>query len=158
MAEYKAKVDDPGRISAQLEHRAPGELSICLDTLYDWPDRRLRVRLIQSDDGERCVLSYSEHETDVRSAPAIVEILAGLGFKPTVSYTKECSTHRFEADGLPVVATLVHVPELGEHFVEIVAGTWSTVLEVLRHLALADADLDGTDYAGLIADRLGGPS
>jgi adenylate cyclase class 2 len=175
--ELKARVPDPDTVRAALWARTNGEMSTYRDTYYDWPDRRLtragrqelRVRVIETDHGARCVLTFKgamldesstpEYETEVSSPAAVDAILSALGLEHVIAYTKRCENFRFQAHGYPIVATLVRVPELDGAFVEIEtlipdgapAGEADKAIRgTLVDLGLGEHDLEPAFYIDMI--------
>lgn len=138
-AELKTRIPDPDRVRGLLRQRAAEQRSVYADTYFDTPDRtltqdgrELRVRQVQTDDAAAVTLltykgppvhtpsgSKPETETTVGDADALQTVLAALGFEVLITFDKHCSNYRFTAAGRPLLATLVHVPELQETFLEI---------------------------------------
>ena len=182
--ELKARVADPGVLLGELRSRARGEPSTYRDTYYDFPDGRLaraarqllRLRVIESGSGDRCMWTFKgamldtsatpELETEVSRADTAGAILAALGLRPVISYMKQCENFTFDAYGRRVVATVVRVPELDGTFVEVEAqvrevseapAAREAVRGVLAELDLDDADLEPQFYVDMVAARRGDP-
>lgn len=181
--ELKARVSEPDRVRAVLAQRSTGDISTYRDTYYDWPDRRLtedgrqelRVRIVESTAGGRCLLTFKgamldeastpEYETDVADPKAIDQILTGLGLEHMIAYTKECENFRFEAAGYRIVATMVTVPEIDGTFIEVetlvpdgepVDDGQRAIRGVLTDLGLGEDDLEPTFYIDLVTARRAG--
>ncbi len=175
--ELKARVANPRRTVARLRRHAVGERSVYQDTYYDYPDRRLekagreelRLRVIESEHGQRCLWTFKgamldaastpEFETTVGDAQAARAILHGLGLEPVISYTKRCENYRFVYAGRPVLATVVRVPELDGTFLEVetvvpddddIADARHTVQVVLKEVGLDEGDLEPTFYVDMV--------
>jgi adenylate cyclase class 2 len=179
-AELKARVTDPERVHALLEQRAPGRADVYKDTYYDTPDgqleatdRELRVRTVHSADSTRTLLTYKgprvdaasgskpEHETHVEDAGAVHAALRGLGYVPVIAFEKRCRNYDFSSDGRRMLATLVRVPELDGHWLEVetqaaeddLDAALAAVRAVLVDLGLGDDDLTTDTYTAAVAAR-----
>jgi adenylate cyclase class 2 len=177
-AELKARVRDPDRIRDRLRQRADEEISVYRDAYYDHPaemlthgGRELRVRVIESDDGRRAVLTYKEptvdegsgskpeYETDIADADTMRAILGLLGYTVLVSFAKHCRNYRFTSAGRDMLATLVTVPEIDGTFLEVetittdddLAPALDAVRAVLADLGIADHDLTTEQYTDAVA-------
>lgn len=174
-AELKARVSDPEAVRAHLTRLAPPTAATYRDRYFDWPDHRLdaagtetRVRTIATATGTRHVLTYKEppvdasgskpeHETEVADPEPVVAMLTGLGLVPLVELTKECENYRFLRGPWAIVATLVTVPELDGHFLEVetaadpaeLGAALDHVRGVLGDLGLLDA-LDTGSYTDAV--------
>jgi adenylate cyclase, class 2 len=185
-AELKAHVRDPDGVRQQLIARAAEEVSTYRDTYYDRPDcfltdgdRELRVRVIEDQEGTRCLLTYKdaavdpasgskpEHETSIGDAGIMDGILRALGLEPVVAFTKHCVNYTFEAEGRRVLATLVRVPELAGTFLEVetlvsddgdVQAALGIVRRVLGDLGVPEADLTAELYTDMIMAHRRAPS
>ena len=167
-AEIKAKVRDVDRVRGLLGQRATGQVSRYHDTYYDRPGRpltqdgrELRVRLVETDGRQRCLLTYKgaavdtqtgskpETETEVSDAGAADAILLALGFTHLVAFDKHCVNYAFIASGRQIQATLVTVPELEGTFIEVETMSASpddlgAALDVIRTL-LDELDVPAGD-------------
>jgi len=179
-AELKARVRDPEHVHAELERRAPGRPEVYADTYYDTPDhqlaasdRELRVRTIHGTESTRTVLTFKgarvdeqsgskpEHETGVSDPSAVHAALRGLGYVPVVQFEKRCRNHDLQARGRQMLATLVQVPEIGGHFIELetqveaddVRAALDDVRAVLAELGVVDDDLTTETYTDAVAAR-----
>jgi len=177
-AELKARVHDPERVHALLEARAVGHAEVYQDAYYDAPDhalsdsdRELRVRTVHGADDTRSLLTYKdarvddasgskpEHETRVENPTAIHAMLRGLGYVPLIEFEKRCRNYDFEACGRRMLATLVQVPEIDGHFIELetivaedeLRDALSDVRAVLGELGIEDADLTTEQYTDAVA-------
>lgn len=183
-AELKARVRDPERVRALLGERAAEESSIYADTYLDTPDRaltrdgrELRVRVVTRADMTTTLLTYKdavvdaasgskpETETTVADLEAMRAILTGLGLEVLIAFEKHCRNYRFTARDRPLLATLVHVPELAGTFIEIesIVGTQAEVepaLEVIRsvlaELGIGREDETTETYTAAVAARRAG--
>jgi hypothetical protein len=76
-------------------------------------------------------------------------MLRGLGYVVTIAFEKRCRNYNFTAAGRQMLATLVRVPEIDGHFLEVetitnedqVHAALDDVRAVLAELGLADEDL-----------------
>ena len=138
-AELKARVADPQSVRALLLAAAgEPEKAQYADTYYDRAGeldkdgRELRVRTVTTPDGARTVLTYkgpvldvatgskTEAETEVEDRDAAEAILTGLGYTPTIAFTKDCENYGLTTlSGRAVLATMVTVPELDGTFLEV---------------------------------------
>jgi adenylate cyclase class 2 len=153
-AELKARLCDPYAVRAALDKRASAERAIYHDIYFDTDDERLagedrevRLRTIETPDIARHLLTYKEpavdaasgskpeYETTVATPSAIVHLLAGLGYHPSIELTKDCENYELTASGRRFLATVVQVPEIDGVFVEV-----ETMTEP-RHLEQALADV-----------------
>jgi adenylate cyclase class 2 len=179
-AELKARVTDPEHVHGLLEQRAPGRADVYQDTYYDTPDgqlettdRELRVRTVHSADSTRTLLTYKgprvdeasgskpEHETRVDDAGAVHAALRGLGYVPVIAFEKRCRNYDFTAGGRRMLATLVRVPELDGHWLEVetqaaeddLDAALVAVRAVLADLGIDEDDLTTDTYSGAVAAR-----
>jgi adenylate cyclase class 2 len=179
-AELKARVRDPEGVMAQLEKRVPGRPEVYRDTYYDDPagvltagDRELRVRTVHGPDDTRSVLTYKgarvddasgskpEHETRVEDPDAVHAMLRGLGYVVTIAFEKRCRNYDFTASGRRMLATLVRVPEIDGHFLEVetlvdedqVRAALDDVSAVLAELGIDEDDLTTELYTDAVAAR-----
>lgn len=178
-AELTAVVTDPDRVRAALAERATAEPATYADTYYDHPDLRLdregyelRVRTITTDSGSRVVLTYKEppvpgeqgskpeHETTAADAEVLHTMLRGIGLVDIIAFTKECANYRFTARGRELLATLVHIPDLGDQtFIELetaaepedVTAALADLRAVLADLGITDSDLTRETYTSRVA-------
>jgi adenylate cyclase, class 2 len=176
-AELKANVRDPDALRALLRRRADEEISIYRDTYYDRPDRaltadgrELRVRVVETGDVRRSILTYKEpavdaasgskpeHETKVADAATIDTVLRALGMEHLVAFEKYCGNYRFTAYGRDMLATVVTVPEIDGTFIELetmaeesdTASALEDVRTVLHELGILDADLTTEQYTDAV--------
>jgi adenylate cyclase class 2 len=138
-AELKARVMNPESVR-QLLIVATGEPEHAeyADTYFDRSNelsresRELRIRTISTTLGVRHILTYkgsvldeasgskAEAETAVEDRDAAESLLSGLGYAPTIAFTKKCENYRLTTvTGRPVLATLVTMPELNGTFLEV---------------------------------------
>jgi adenylate cyclase class 2 len=143
------------------------------DTYYDAPDREfaetdeaLRIRTERTDEEVETRLTYKgplveqasktreEAETAVADEDALAEILAGLGYDPAASVSKERT--RYRLDGYTV--TLDSVDGLGD-FVEVemdveadIGSAREGAREVMDKLGLDADEQIRTSYLGLLLD------
>jgi adenylate cyclase class 2 len=176
-AELKARVRDPARVRELLCQWAPEEVAVYSDT----PDRaltsdgrELRVRVIHTDTTDSTVLTYKgpavddvsgskpETETTAADADALRDILAGLGFEVLIEFEKHCSNYQLTASDRTLLATLVHVPELDQTYVEVesivdteaeVGPALDTIRAVLGELGIRRADETTETYTDAVAAR-----
>lgn len=181
-AELKARVREPDRVCAELRLLAPETVAVYRDVYYDRPDRgltsadrELRVRVIETAEGRRCVLTYKdaavdsasgskpEHEIQADDATTLGVILAGLGFEPVIAFEKQCTNFSLFVYGRPMTATLVRVPELdGQTFLEVeslvdaiehVQPVLADIRRLLAELGIAEADLTTELYTDAVASH-----
>jgi adenylate cyclase class 2 len=177
-AELKARVRDPERVHALLEERAAGRAEVYQDAYYDTADheladgdRELRVRTIHGADDTRSLLTYKdarvddasgskpEHETRVDEPAAVHAMLRGLGYVPFIEFEKRCRNYDFTARGRRMLATLVQVPEIDGHFIELetivdgdqVHDALADIRAVLGEFGIEDADLTTDTYTDAVA-------
>ncbi|HEY5833455.1 class IV adenylate cyclase [Streptomyces sp.] len=177
-AELKARVRHPERVHAELEKRAVGRAEVYRDTYYDTPDtaisgsdRELRVRTIHGPDSTRSILTYKgarvdeasgskpEHETAVADPAALHAMLRGLGYVPFIAFEKRCRNYDLEARGRRMLATLVRVPEIDGHFIELetqaepgdLQAALADIRAVLGELGIEDTDLTTEQYTDAVA-------
>jgi adenylate cyclase class 2 len=139
-AEYKARLTDVDAVREKLTARAPTECVYYHDTYFDdgdesltRTDREFRLRTIGSvNDGsfrhlltfkdaavDRVTGSKPEYETTVSGREETEQIIERLGYRPWISFTKQCENHRFTAAGRELLATIVTVPEIDGTFLEL---------------------------------------
>jgi adenylate cyclase class 2 len=179
-AELKARVTDPERVHVLLEQRAAGRADVYQDTYYDTPDgqldatdRELRVRTVHSADSTRSVLTFKgarvdeasgskpEHESHIDNPGAVHVALRGLGYVPVIAFEKRCRNYEFEAHGRRMLATLVRVPELDGHWLEVetqapeddLDAALAAVRAVLTDLGIGEGDLTTDTYTDAVAAR-----
>lgn len=180
-AELKARVRDPARVRKLLCQRAPEEFAVYSDTYFDTPDRalssdgrELRVRVVHTGTAVTTVLTYKgaaidevsgskpETETTAADADALRAILAELGFEVLIAFEKHCSNYQLTASGRTLLATLVHVPELEQTYLEVesivnteadVGPALDTLRAVLGELGIRRADETTETYTDAVAAR-----
>lgn len=181
-AELKAELHEPERVAETLRGLAREDVAVYEDVYYDLPqstlmlhDRELRIRTI---DGSRHLLTYKdaavdaesrskpEQETVVGNAAATDAILRGLGYLPSIAFTKECRNFTLRRSGREVNVTVTTIPELGRTFLEVETivserHMLTAALRVLRHfldeLGISPRDLTGELYTDMIRqERTGG--
>jgi adenylate cyclase class 2 len=179
--ELKAQVCDPARVRELLRQRAPEEIASYSDTYFDTMDRvltsggrELRVRVVHIDATHSTVLTYKgaavdeasgskpETETTAADADALQAILAGLGFKVLIAFEKHCSNYQLTANGQALLATLVHVRELEQTYLEIesivdtaaeIGPTLDTIRAIFNELGIRRADETTETYTDAVAAR-----
>ncbi|MGH4017559.1 MAG: class IV adenylate cyclase [Pseudonocardiaceae bacterium] len=185
-AELKARVHNPDDVRELLRQRAAEQSSVYSDVYFDTPDRtltrdgrELRVREVHTDAAAaQTLLTYKgapvhaasgskpETETTVGDAEALRAVLAALGFEVLISLEKRCTNYRFTAAGLPLLATLVWVPELEETFLEIesivdkdaeVDPVLETIRQVFSALGIDRNDETIEAYTEAVATRRSKP-
>jgi adenylate cyclase, class 2 len=177
-AELKARLRDPERVRALLAAMSNEEINTYQDAYFDTHDgsftaggQELRVRLISGTGGRQAFLTYKaasvheasgskpEYETAVGDPDSAKHILAGLGFVETIAFSKQCRNYRLRAHGRELLATLVHVPEVDSHHLELetivdrraeVDEALSVIREVLAELAITDDDLTAELYTDAV--------
>lgn len=177
-AEIKARVRDPASVRDLLRARAPEEASRYWDTYYDLPGkpltaagRELRVRVIDTCQQRRCLLTYKtasvdeqsgskpETETQIGDPDAMDLILLSLGYGHLVAFEKRCANYAFTACGRDMLATLVTVPELDGTFLEVETMTGdhddldaalADIRAVLGQLGITEADLTTEPYTDAV--------
>jgi adenylate cyclase class 2 len=176
-AELKARVREPDALRGRLRRLADEERSTYRDTYYDRPghdltdaDRELRVRVVETDELRRTVLTYKEpavdagsgskpeHETKVADAAVIDTVFRALGLEPLVAFEKRCVNYRFTAHGRDMLATVVTVPEIDGTFVELETmadeaetdAALGDVRAVLHDLGITDDDLTTEQYTDAV--------
>lgn len=177
-AELKAELREPERVRAELERHAAGRAEVYADTYYDTPDRslsrgdrELRVRTVTGAHGSRSLLTYKdarvdeasgskpEYETRVDDPAPVHAMLRGLGYEPFIAFEKHCRNYALTLSGRSMLATLVRVPEIGGHFIELetqaeeddLHAALADVRAALAGLGIADGDLTTQTYTGAVA-------
>ncbi len=167
--EAKYRVAGPEALAALRErlvalgavyHRTVAELNV----LFDTPDGRLRaadsvLRLRWLADAPGAVLTYKglarwesglkrreEHSTPVGDGAAMEVILASLGYRPGVRYTKQRETWQY-AGAEVALDTL----EFGTYCE--VEGTAPTIQAIATALGLSPAQLEPRPYPALAEDH-----
>ncbi|MBB5913599.1 adenylate cyclase class 2 [Nocardia transvalensis] len=137
-AEYKARLADPDRVRGLLNGKANPDRVSYQDTYFDREDgsltsrdQELRLRTVSGNKGSEHLLTFKdatvdqetgskpEFETLVGERESAEEIIKHLGFRPDISFTKNCENYRYAAAGRDVLATVVTVPEIDGVFLEI---------------------------------------
>jgi adenylate cyclase class 2 len=103
--------------------------------------------------------SKPEHETRVEDPQAVHAMLRGLGYVVTIRFEKRCRNYDFTAAGRKMLATLVRVPEIDGHFLEVetitdehqVPAALNDVRAVLAELGLDEGDLTTELYTDTVA-------
>lgn len=176
-AELKARVRDPEGLRARLRRRAEEEISVYRDTYFDRPEgaltaegRELRIRIVETGNGRRSILTYKEpavdeasgskpeHETQVADPQVIDTMLRALGAVELVAFSKHCANYRFTERGRDFLATVVTVPELDGTFLEVetradgddLDTALADVRAVLADLGITDADLTTEQYTDAV--------
>lgn len=176
-AELKARVREPDALCGRLRRLADEERSVYRDTYYDRPGRgltgegrELRVRVIETGEMRRTVLTYKEpavdagsgskpeHETKVADGAVLDTVFRALGLEHLVAFEKRCANYRFTAQGRDMLATVVTVPEIDGTFIELetaadeadVTAALADVLSVLHDLGIADDDLTTEQYTDAV--------
>ncbi|WP_067478633.1 class IV adenylate cyclase [Nocardia amamiensis] len=155
-AEYKARLTDADAVRAELAARAEVDVVSYHDVYFDDPGesltatgREFRLRSVRSGDGSsRHLITFKdpavdletgskpEYETEVSRWDMMEQIIGRLGYRPWISFTKQCENYRFIAVGRDMLATVVTVPEINGTFLEL-----ETQIETEGDLDSALADL-----------------
>lgn len=157
-AEIKLTVHDELSVRTYFDARLPGEVEEYTDRYLrhdvlvpPGSERELRVREVRSANGAWSFLTFKdevvetgtqskrEHEVEVASAEETVAVLLAMGFESDIQFRKHCVNWRFQEDGRRINATLVNVPELSGHFLELETlvndpGDVGPAIEQLRQL------------------------
>jgi adenylate cyclase class 2 len=176
-AELKARVREPDALRERLRRLADEERSTYRDTYYDRPGhdltavgRELRVRVIETGEMRRTVLTYKEpavdsgsgskpeHETKVADATTLDTVFRALGLQHLVAFEKRCANYRFTALGRDMLATVVTVPEIDGTFIELetmadntdVDAALSDIRTVLGDLGIVNDDLTTEQYTDAV--------
>lgn len=182
-AELKARLTNPAMVRDRLGGIVSGIAEVYRDTYLDTPDgtletarAELRVRTVERDGTPRHVLTFKgspvdegsqskpEHETDVDDPGQMVQILAGLGYVPVLTFTKNCLNYRFTRDCRDFLATVATVPELEGTFLEVetqapddgVPAALAAVYSVLMDLGVSEEELTTDTYSGAVRAARGG--
>ena len=168
--ELKARLDAYtavlGRIRRMRPHRE--ERAVYADTYFDRPgqplarsERELRLRSVRKENGE-CLhlLTYKEppfdetskskpeYETSAGNPDAMREILERMGYRPGLSFVKECLNLSLRYRGYDLSVTLARLPELEADFIEAEIGTEreEEIPEALRtlHAFMAEAGIEAS--------------
>lgn len=169
-AEYKARLADADAVREKLAARAEADAVSYQDTYFDDPshsltatDREFRLRTVRNKEGSaRHILTFKgaavdhengakpEYETEVNQRDAMEQIIRKLGYRPQISFTKQCENYRFIAAGREMLATVVTVPEIDGTFLEL-----ETLVDTEDDLGNALADLRKVLAAlGVTSDQL----
>jgi adenylate cyclase class 2 len=182
-AEYKARLSDPEAVREWLRSRAAAEEVGYEDAYFDTADRaldeadcELRLRTITAFGGEqRHLLTFKdaaveestrskpEYETYVSDRKSMAEIMARLGYRPFITFTKQCENFRFNSAGRDIVATVVTVPEIDGTFLELetqveeddVSGALRDLRSVLAELGVSLDELTTGLYTDAVAKSRG---
>jgi adenylate cyclase class 2 len=176
-AELKARVSEPEALRGRLRQLADEERSTYRDTYYDRPGRdltaegrELRIRVIETGEMRRTVLTYKEpavdagsgskpeHETKVADADTLDTVFRALGLEHLVAFEKRCANYRFTAHGRDMLATVVTVPEIDGTFIELetmaddadVDAALADVRTALSDLGVTDDDLTTEQYTDAV--------
>lgn len=174
--EVEAKIRLPGVAAAVLRERLASEGAtldrrlVEANTYYDTPDGslktadrglRIRVEVNEASGDRRVVLTHKgpqaqgplksrlETEAGIDDPRATAEVLAVLGYHPTLTFEKRRA--RYLLDGCRV--EIDQVPFLGT-FVEIEGTTAGDVERVRGRLGLADRPLTRASYVAMLAAHL----
>ncbi len=172
-SEVEIKIRLTGHEAAEAALRSVGAEFVQsedeVNTLYDLPNSSLRtasvaLRIREARDrttgivtstltfkgprqlSDAGVKSRPEHEVVVSDATEARAILGGLGYAPTLTFTKRRETWTLGK----VEIVLDHIPALG-HFMEIEAADADTVMATLRRLSMENGVVEKRSYAALIA-------
>lgn len=176
-AELKARVHNPQALHARLRALAEPELSVYRDTYYDLPGRpftaegrELRVRVVETGEIRRTVLTYKEpvvdeasgskpeHETKAADPAVLDTVLVALGAEHLIAFSKRCANYRFTGRGRDMLATVVEVPEIDGTFLELetmaaegeLAAALADVRAVLTDLGIDEQDLTTELYTDAV--------
>ncbi|KAA2246469.1 CYTH domain-containing protein [Solihabitans fulvus] len=180
-AELKARVHHVNRVLGLLRGRASAEETATYhDVYYDTPagglerdGRELRVRVVETAAGARCLLTYKqpavdaasgskpEHEittVDAGAAATLEVILRALGVAPVLAFTKQCRNFRITSGGREMLATVATVPEIAGTWLEVetlaepdeLTEALDAVRAALAELDIAEADLTGALYTDAV--------
>jgi adenylate cyclase class 2 len=181
-AELKARVREPEALRERLRRLADEESSTYRDTYYDRPGRsltaegrELRVRVIETGEMRRTVLTYKEpavdtnsgskpeHETKVADADTLDTVFRALGLEHLIAFEKRCANYRFTAHGRDMLATVVTVPEIDGTFIELetmadeadVHVALADIRAVLHDMGITDDDLTTEQYTDAVMQARG---
>ncbi|WP_063125422.1 class IV adenylate cyclase [Nocardia fusca] len=183
-AEYKARLTDPDSVRAKLAGLAAAEVVTYHDAYFDdgarslhAGDRELRLRTVRGSGSVRHLLTFKEaavdletgskpeYETDIGGREVLEQILYRLGYRPSISFTKECENYRFMTNGRNVLATVVTVPEIDGTFLELetlvdadedLDSALSDLRKSLSALGVSDDHLTTELYTDAVAESRGG--
>lgn len=176
-AEIKARLVDPAAVRQRLEQWAAGVAETYSDTYFDAPgetlaarERELRVRTIAGPSGTRHLLTFKDRPVDeatqskpeveiaVSDPTAAAAILAGLGYPPGLSFTKQCVNYQVTRWGRQFLASLVTVPEIGGTYLEVetqareddVEPALSAIRSLLADLGVGENEWTTDTYTGAV--------
>lgn len=176
-AEIKARLANPDAVRQRLDGYTPGTAEVYQDTYLDADDnqleradRELRVRTIERGGETRHLLTFKEpvvdpvtrskpeHETAVADPQATLNILAGLGYRPVLAFSKDCRNYQFSRGGRAFLATLVTVPELDGTYLEVettaqpgdVDDALAAVREIVAELGVGEDELTTDTYTDAV--------
>lgn len=185
-AELKARVRDVPALLAALDKRAERKSAVYHDRYFDSPDgtfasagHELRIRTVETDAGVRNLLTFKkprldavsgskpEYETTVGDPDVAESIVLGLGYRPMIALSKQCSNYRWRQGGRDLLATVVTVAEIEGTFVELetvaeAEADLSAALDLARaalvELGIADHDLTTELYTDAVAAATRAPA
>jgi adenylate cyclase class 2 len=132
--------------------------------------RELRVRVIETGEMRRTVLTYKEpavdsgsgskpeHKTKVADAATLDTVFRALGLQHLVAFEKRCANYGFTARGRDMLATVVTLPEIDGTFIELetmtddadVDAALSDIRTVLGDLGIVNDDLTTEQYTDAV--------
>ncbi|SRR5216683_554724 len=137
-AEIKLIITDENAIHAALDSQARGKDEVYIDYYFTHPElvppnseRELRVREIRWSEGSRSLLAFKdkvvdlatrskrEYELKVADAAELRRMLIAMGFNLDINLTKICTNWTLSHGQHEILATLVSVPELPDHYLEL---------------------------------------
>jgi predicted adenylyl cyclase CyaB len=137
-AEIKLSITDENAIRAALDSQARSKDEVYIDYYFTHPDlvppnaeRELRVREIRWSEGSRSLLTFKdkvvdlatrskrEYELKVADAAELRRMLVAMGFNIDIDLTKNCTNWKLSHGRHEILATLVSVPELPDHYLEL---------------------------------------
>jgi adenylate cyclase, class 2 len=158
-AEIKLVVIDPTSVRVSLDSEVIGEDERYEDHYFTHETlvprnstRELRVREVQGHKETRALLTFKdevvdiatqskqEHETQIANADEFIRIMQAIGFNLDINFTKICTNWRLLRERYEILVTLVTVPELSGHYLELETlvkekTEIESAIEVLRLLA-----------------------
>lgn len=182
-AEIKLVVANPVHVRSLLDSQANGEDEEYADQYFTHEilvptesARELRVREIRRQGSKEAFLTFKnevvdaatqskrEYETQVVEADGITRLLEAMGFALDIQFVKNCINWRLKRGPYEILATLVSVPELSGHYLELEAlvkekSSVEHAIMTLRHLA-RELELDQGDettetYTGTVRSARG---
>lgn len=177
-AELKARINNPETVRVRLQQRAHEHTRTYRDRYFDWPAGNLavqgyeiRLRTVDTGSSSTTVFTFKEpavhasgakpeHETTLADAEPVAALVHTLGLVERIAFAKHCRNYHLAEHGRDLLATLVHVPELAESFLEVetlvadtseISAGLDAVQAVLDALGVREDELTTESYTDAVA-------